>query len=291
MNISVIIHTKNSAKTLRAALESVEFADEIVVIDAESSDETVAIAKEFTDRIFTVEKADYVEPVRNFGISKASRKWLLLLDADEEIPHSLAKKLPELMEKEADVWRLPRKNLIFGFWPKHASWWPDYVVRFFKKGQVRWRAEIHSQPKTLGKVADLEPREEWAIIHHNYTNISEYIGRLNHYTSITAQEKTRRSQPALEAFFSDFFRKFFLMKSYRDGVVGLHVSILQAMYEAAVAMKLWEKAGKKNRPVAVDEMMKKLIGEMAYWRAEHQVQTQRHALPRLFWRVRRKLKV
>lgn len=289
--ISVIIHTKNSESVIKRAIQSVPFASDVIVIDMESTDSSIAIAKRLGATIFSHPDLGYVEPARNFGISKATQDWVLILDADEEIPATLAKKIAELIMLPVDVWKLPRKNLIFGLWPKHAAWWPDYVIRLFRRGHVNWPPEIHSEPTISGTVDSVEAKEEWAITHYNYLSVSEYINRLNHYTTIASKEKHHTGELSIEAFFNDFFRKFFYLKSYKDGIAGLQLSLLQAMYEASLAIKVWEKQGKKEIGYSVDRFMKKIMHDMAYWRADYHVQNETNPLVRFYWRVRRKFNV
>jgi glycosyltransferase involved in cell wall biosynthesis len=289
--ISVIIHTRNSAAVIERAITSVPFATDVIVIDMESTDNSIAIAKRLGCRVFSHPDVGYVEPARNFGISKATQEWVLILDADEEILAPLAEKIAKLITLPVDVWKLPRKNLFFGLWPKHAAWWPDYVVRLFRHGHVTWTPEIHSEPKLSGVVDSVEAKEEWAITHHNYSNVSEYVNRLNHYTTIASNENHHKDQLSIEAFFNDFFRKFFYLKSYKDGVAGLQLSMLQAMYQASLAIKVWEKRGKKNSAFSIDRIMKKITRDLAYWRADYHVQNESSPLLRIYWRIRRKFKV
>src|SRR3990167_8259410 len=150
-----------------------------------SDDKTQDIAKKFGAKVFEHDRTGYVEPARNYAISKTTGDWILVLDADEEIAKFLADKLRQIStdSKSADYYRLPRKNIIFGKWIKHSRWWPDYNIRFFLKGSVSWTEVIHSIPMTKGKGADLEADEKNAIIHHHYTSVNQYVERLNRYTT------------------------------------------------------------------------------------------------------------
>src|SRR6266498_5902614 len=133
--ISVVVTVFNGEKTLNACLESVKWADEIIVVDDGSTDGTISIAKKHTDKIYHHKSQGFVEPARNFAISKTTGDWILVLDADEQVPQSLAEKLQELAgQSETECVNLPRKNIIFNKWIQHTGWWPDYNIRFFKKG-------------------------------------------------------------------------------------------------------------------------------------------------------------
>src|SRR5258706_2992203 len=246
--ISVVINTLNEAKNLSSAIDSVKsFADEIVVVDMESSDSTVEIAKKLGAKVFTHKRKGYVEPARNFAVAKAVNSWILILDADEEIPKSLGIEIQKILKNpKADYFRVPRKNIIFGKWMKHSRWWPDYNIRLFKKGSVSWNEVIHAVPMTQGVGAEIEAKEELAIIHKNYTSLEQYIERLNRYT--TQHAEIRRAEgykfswkdivvkPA-----NEFFSRYFFGEGYKDGLHGLALSCLQAFSELVLYLKVWQK--------------------------------------------------
>jgi (heptosyl)LPS beta-1,4-glucosyltransferase len=288
--LSVIIHTRNSSKTLEKALRSIAFAQEVIVVDMESADDSVAIAKKHGARVVKHKDVGFVEPARMFGIAQAAQEWVLVLDADEEIQPKLAQKIPELLTQEVSAWKIPRKNLMFGKWPKHAAWWPDYVVRLFKKNAIDWPATIHAQPTVDGRMEELEASEDLAILHQNYDSVTDYVERLNHYTSIAANETKIEKRNALKAFSDELVNKYFHLNGHKDGVVGLHISMLQAMYQSILAMKMWEKLGKKEISLEPGSIIQTLMRDLAYWRADYELKKSK-GLGRIVWMLRRKLKV
>lgn len=273
--ISVVINTLNEEANIKRAMASVAWADEIVVCDMYSEDKTVEIAKKLGAKVVYHKKADYVEPARNFALSKASGDWILVLDADEEIPDHLAKRLKEIAQKmkQIDVIQIPRKNIIFGKWMKASMWWPDYQVRFFKAGKVRWRNEIHSKPKVTGENLELEPEEKWAIIHYNYNSLSQYIDRMNRYTAIEAKELVGKGykfcwEDLIQKPISEFLSRFFVSSGYKDGLHGLALSLLQAASFLAVYLKVWEIEGFKQQELNMEELktVKTKAGEeLEFW--------------------------
>ncbi len=249
--ISVVINTLNEEKNIKKAIESLNWAQEIVIVDDGSNDRTYEIITELAQerpnlRIFKHRGAGYVEPARNFAISKASKKWILILDADEVLPDSLTKRLSEIASKmQTDFVRIPRKNLIFGHFMRASMWWPDYNIRFFRKGKVKWVNKIHRPPQTFGEGLDLPAEEKYAILHQNYATISQYLARMDRYTTIQAEELKQEGykfewKDLFEKPLSEFLSRFFANSGYKDGIHGLALSFLQAFSSLVMYLKLWE---------------------------------------------------
>jgi len=278
--VSVVINTLNEEKNLPRALLSVkDFADEVVVVDMFSEDETVKIAKDSKAKVYSHKKTGYVEPARNYAIQKAGGDWIFILDADEEMTTGLKKTLKKIIKNPtADYFRVPRKNIIFSKWIKHSRWWPDYNIRFFRKGFVSWNEVIHSVPMTKGKGLDLEASEENAIVHHNYESIEQYINRTNRYSSIQAKDLVDKGykfdwKDLIQKPSSEFLSRYFQAEGYKDGVHGLALSLLQAFSELAVYLKTWLIVKKDPENVKIN--VKDVVGEMKevqsnlnYWQAD-----------------------
>ena len=243
-SISAVIITLNEEENIKACLESVTFADELVVVDTGSTDKTLEIAKKYTNKVFTHPKVTHVEPVRKFAVAKATKDRVLLLDADERIPVTLAEKLQELASTDTEVYRIPRNNIIFGKALGHTGWWPDYNVRFFKKDAVEWLDGIHSQPKITGKEENLPAEDELAIIHQNYQSVSHYLTKMLHYTTVQAKEVSGKEEVSWRDFIrkptGEFLMRYFALEGYKDGLHGLVLSLLQAFSEFIVVCKVWE---------------------------------------------------
>lgn len=280
--ISVVVNTWNEEKNIKRCLESVQdFADEIVVVDMESVDKTVEIAKEFGAKIFSHKPTFHVEPARNFAISKANSDWILVLDADEELSENLVKRLKKIAkENKIDYLEIPRKNIIFAKWIQHSYWWPDYNVRFFKRGKVRWSDKIHLPPQTKGTGEKLETVEENALIHHNYQTISQYIGRVDRYTNIQADNLVAGGYKfiwidLIRKPTDEFFSRFFSGQGYKDGLHGLILAILQAFSEFILYLQVWEKEGFICEDKILSEFnteLKKAIQDLKFWQKQAMVQ-------------------
>lgn len=288
--ISAVIIVRNEASGIEECLSSLSWVDEIVVVDDSSTDDTAQIAKKYTKHVYAHKSVGYVEPVRNFAIEKASNEWILLLDADERIPKSLAKHITALVNTSdpSDAYSIPRKNIIFNKWIQHTGWWPDHNIRLFKKGKVTWSNIIHSKPEVQGKLIELEPKEELAITHLNYTTVAQFLEKMLRYTDVEAQEYYDSSKKVTVGTFitlpaQEFIRRFFAGKGYKDGVHGLVLSILQSVSVFLVVVKVWEKQGfepkeETNILGAVQKEGTGMYKEFMYWFANELLKTEKNAI-------------
>lgn len=279
--ISVVINTLNEESNIPRALKSVmNWAHEVVVVDMYSDDKTRDVAEKMGAKVYLHERIGYVEPARNFAIAQTSGEWVLVLDADEQIPQTLALRLKEISRQKEYVYcAIPRKNIIFGKWIKHSGWWPDRNIRFFKKGYVEWCNEIHSIPLTKGSGIDLEDKEDYAIAHHHYDSIEQYLARMNRYTSIQAKELRKSGKKYswknfIKAPTSEFLRRYFSGKGYKDGVHGLALALLQSFSELVVHVKVWEQSKFPERQIDVADVAQELRNsqkEINYWVADAKI--------------------
>jgi (heptosyl)LPS beta-1,4-glucosyltransferase len=296
--VSLVINTLNEALNIERCIKSAkDFVTDIVVVDMHSDDDTQKIAKSLGATVFEYKRMGYVEPARNFAISKAKGEWILILDADEELPTSLKKELQNIVQENVyDYVRIPRKNVIFNKWIAHSGWWPDYTIRFFRRDFVQWNSEIHSIPLTQGKGTDLKATENFALLHHNYQTVEDYLIRLNRYTSIQADALSRSSYVFSWSDFltrpsSEFVRRFFSEQGYRDGVHGLALSLLQSFSELILVCKLWQSRKFKEQTFSlqeVDRVIKNNMKDINYWFADSHIKSGNSSLTT---RLKRKFKL
>lgn len=297
MKISVVINTYNEEKNIRRAIESVRWADEVIVCDMHSEDDTAVIAKKMGAVVMFTKKVSHVELVRNFPISKAQGDWILVLDADEEVESALAEKLKEISRSQGVVSyvEIPRRNMIFGKWVKGSNWWPDYNIRYFKKGAVTWKEAIHSKPETTGQGLTLPASEDMAIIHHHYISIDQFLIRLNRYTSVQAKELVVsgykfRWPDLVGAPISEFLGRYFANRGFEDGLHGFGLALLQAFSFVVVYLKVWELEGFKEKEIDYLEFkneVRKSGKEFDYWLKYGNLS--KNPLKRLVQRVANKL--
>lgn len=301
VKISAVVNTLNEEKKIGRCLASLKgFANEIVVVDMMSTDKTVEIAKKYGAKIFKHKRIGYVEPARNYAISKAKHDWIIILDADEEIREGLKIFLKQEIKKpQADFYRIPRKNIIFGKWMKHSGWWPDLNIRFFKKNSVSWNEVIHSVPMTTGIGFDLPVKEELAIRHRHYSSVEEYITRMNKYTTIQARELNKKGiefkwRDVLFKPSSEFLRRYFAESGYKDGLHGLVLSLLQTLSELTIYIKLWQKQKFRKRKITAEDTYEELIKisrDFVWWVYDSKIKESKNLFQKIWLKITRKLKL
>lgn len=298
LKISAVLVVRNEEKNLKRCLASVKnLVDEIIVVDEESSDKTLEIAKEFTDKVFVHKSVGFVEPARNFSIEKATGDYILILDADEEIEKGLFSKLKKIAEEgKADYVLIPRKNLTFEAWIKNTGWWPDYQIRFFRKGKVKWQDRIHSKPMVSGSQITLEPLMENAIIHHNYDTVSQFITKLDVYTSVEVSQVENSDfilANLIKNPVNEFISRYFSHKGYKDGVHGFVLSVLMAFYIFVVEVKLWEKTkfqekDSKEVLLTIKNETRNVKKSLRYWEITTSIGESKNPLQKVFLKVLRR---
>lgn len=296
--ISVVINTLNEEKKLPRALASVrDLSKDIVVVDMMSTDKTREVAKSFGARVFKHKRINFVEPVRNFAIEKAKNEWVLILDPDEEVKSDLKNYLKkEIKEPKGDYYRIPRKNIIFDKWMKHSGWWPDFNIRFFRKGNVSWSNKIHSIPITTGVGIDLPVDGKLAIRHRHYLSLEEYITRMNRYTSVQVRDLVKSGKEfswkdLIIKPTAEFLRRYFAEKGYKDGLHGLTLSLLQSASELVLYLKLWQKQGFYKKKMSVEEvssMFKNGYKDFRWWVFESKLKEEKNIFNKLWLKIKRK---
>lgn len=248
--ISVVVNTLNEQRDLPYALRSVaSWVDEIIVVDMQSTDDTVRIAESFGARVFSVEPVGYADPARAFAVAQASSDWVLVLDADELIPEPLSRRLIELAsEGRADVVMCPFRTFLLGEALRGSGWGISDQMhpRFFRNGSLVFRPEVHSLPDPAvgARVTTLDARAnpEMAVQHFNYLGFGDFLDRLNRYTSIEAVQAAGRGESSsavrgLGRAGLEVVWRLLRKKGYRDGWRGFYLSFLMGTYRLVIRAK------------------------------------------------------
>lgn len=239
--ISVILITKNEEANIQDCLKSVDWADEIILVDAESTDNTIMIAKLFNPKIF-VRKWDGYAAQKAFALSKASNEWVLSIDADERVSPSLKDEILSLKDNDADGYYIRRQNYFLRRHIKSCGWDNDFQLRLFKKSATKLTDRlVHEGFVVNGVTKRLNNR----LIHFTFTSIEKTINKINHYSSLKAEElfkKNKRSNgfTIIAHGLAAFFRFFIVLGGYKEGVHGMIISLFNSFTTFLVYMKLWE---------------------------------------------------
>lgn len=244
MKLSVGIITFNEEKILGKTLESVKkIADEIIIVDSNSTDKTVEIAESFGAKVHNEEWRGF-GPQKNSVIDKCQGEWILLIDADEELSPSLVEKILEIIngKNEFDVYKINRSSICFGKRIKYGGWSNQYATRLWKKDSVKINNNLVHEDflteKSIGKIQE-------HINHHSYLSLSDYLTRFNRYTSLGAEEYYKKGKKTnifgiiINPIFK-FLRMYIIRLGFLDGVEGFLLAILSSNYTMVKYYKLLE---------------------------------------------------
>jgi glycosyltransferase involved in cell wall biosynthesis len=241
--LSAVILTKNSEETLADCLSSIEWINEIVIIDENSIDRTVEIAKKFGALVFETSDSNFSNK-RNFGAKNCSSEWIFYIDADEKVTTDLKKEiLSSINKSKYSGYAIPRKNILLGHEMKHGGWWPDYVLRLIKKKDlVGWKGSLHEQPEIKGDIEKLTN----PLIHNSHRSLSTMVEKTNQWSEVEAELLYKSNHPKMTwwRFFSVAFREFWyrgiIKLGFLDGSTGI-IEIIYQMYSRMITYaKLWE---------------------------------------------------
>ena len=247
--LSVVVITLNEASNINAALKSVSWADEIVVVDSGSTDDTVKLARCHTDRISHRRWTGYGAQ-KDYATHLASHDWVLSLDADERISTDLANEIQALLAEQprCNGYRLPRTTRYLGRWIRTTDWYPDYQLRLYDRRAASWsRDAVHESVQVTGQVGQLQHE----IQHYAYSDLSSHLATIDRYTTLAATQwlnEGRRARlidlvlhPA-----AAFLRNYLLRLGCVQGIPGLVVSLMNTHYVFLKHAKLWEQRQRRR---------------------------------------------
>lgn len=229
--LSVIVITRNEADNIRACLESVTWADEIVVVDSGSTDETTEICRELGAQVYVHEDWPGFGQQKNRALGYAGKGWVLSLDADERVTPELRSRIAEAMaEGKCDGYYLPRRSSFCGKFIYHSGWYPDYVLRLFRRGAGRFsEALVHESVELQGKACKLST----PLLHYSYRDATDVDRKIEQYSTAAAQQMFASGRTAmpldapLRAGWA-FARTYFLRLGFLDGTAGFGIARMNA---------------------------------------------------------------
>lgn len=248
-NVSVIIITKNEEKNIRGCLESVNWADEVLLVDAFSSDATVEIAKAFTSNIYQKEWEGFANQ-KAFALTLAKNDWVLSLDADEQISLQLKEEILALDDEEYSAFEILRENYFLNKKITTCGWDKDYQLRLFRKEKTKVTVDklVHEGFVVDGK----EKKLSAPMYHYTSASLEKMIGKINHYSSLHAEQnyESKNKITGLSILLhgiSAFLRPYISLNGYKDGMHGLLISFLNGLTTILNYAKLWELQRNKLR--------------------------------------------
>jgi (heptosyl)LPS beta-1,4-glucosyltransferase len=244
-SLACVVITKNEEANIRDCLESIRWADELIVVDAESRDRTVELARTSGAKV-------WVRPwpgfglQKNFGMAQALSDWVLILDADERVTEELRGEIKACLDGWASgapvAYRIPRRNFFYGAWVRGGGVYPDYQVRLFRRGIAQYNdVAVHENLIVDGEIGTLAGH----LDHYTERRIKDHFKKFGLYTTLAAREKAKKARTVgwSDLVFRPlvvWVKTYVLKQGYRDGVRGLIVCVFASMYTFVKYAKLWD---------------------------------------------------
>lgn len=244
MGLSVILITKNEEANLKDCLESVSFANEIIIVDSQSTDQTISIAQSFGAKVEITSDWPGFGPQKNRALNLATQDWVLSIDADERVTPELKNEILEVIQSNSgqDCYAIPRSSWYCGRFMKHSGWYPDYVDRLFKRGTAKFSDHlVHERLLPNGDAGQLKNH----FLHYSYRNFEQVLKKVDVYSTAAALQAFQKGQTgclpkALLHGFWAFFRTYVLRKGFLDGQYGLALAISNGATSYYKYVKLWQ---------------------------------------------------
>ncbi len=242
VNLSVVVLTKNEEACIADCLKSVSWADEIIVVDDESTDNTLEIVKKFNAKVFS-RKMDVEGKHRNWAYAQARNRWVLSLDADEIVTPELKIEIEEAIKSDEFVaFDIPLRNFISSYWVKYGGWYPASKVRLFRKDKFKYEeSEVHPRVFIEGSCRHLKSD----IIHKGYPDIEHFLNSVNRQSTLEAVKwiNTKRKMSLGHIIWravDRFFRRYLRKKAYKDGMYGFVIAFFDTLYQILSYVKYKE---------------------------------------------------
>ena len=249
MKLTATVITRNEERNLPRALASLRLADEILVVDSGSTDQTVAIARQQGARVLKNPWTNFAEQ-KNLAAAQAAHDWILNLDADEALSPALEAEIRAWKETEpqAVAYRMPRKARYLGEWIRHSGWYPDPKVRLYRRDRARFVGALHETVRAEGPVGEMRGE----ILHYTCDSLADHVAQVNFFTTLAARELYTQAGnhhrrgwllPAMVAPPLAFVRTYLLQQGFRDGYRGFLIAAMAGFYVFLKYAKLGVLAG------------------------------------------------
>lgn len=243
--ISAIIIVKDEEQLLPVCLKTLQWVDEIVVVDTGSSDKTVSLARKAGAKVVMYPNGKGFPDWRNKGLKEATGEWIFYIDADERVPEALKKEIQSTIKdlNSAKAYAIPRSNKIFGKEFRHGGWWPDYVKRLYKRNSLhQWVGELHEEPIFDGTMEHLNAH----LLHEKHETLFEMVQKTNKWSAIEGKLMFDANHPPMNvprfmtAMGREFFTRMIKQRAFLDGREGIIMAIYQVFSRFCSYAKLWE---------------------------------------------------
>lgn len=241
--ISACVIVYNEERVIARCLESLQWADEVVIVDAFSTDRTVEIARRYTDHVFQHPWSGHVAQ-KNIALRYAQYAWVFAIDADEVVSEELRDRIRTVTAEAGALegYFVRRRVFYLGRWVNHCGWYPEYKLRLFRRGRAAWGGvDPHDRILLDGRAGRLQGD----LYHYPYQDVSHHLEKINRYSSIAAEEMTKRGKrfhwwQVVVHPLVRFIKMYLLKRGFLDGGAGLMVCLLGALYVSMKYIKLWE---------------------------------------------------
>ncbi|MFC1668026.1 glycosyltransferase family 2 protein [Chlamydiota bacterium] len=256
--VSAIILAKNEEETIEECLESLYWADEIIVLDDESTDKTPLICKKYTPHVIS-RKMHIEGEQRNFGFNRAKNEWIFSIDADERVTKKLVDQITDflnnpLLTKHYKALSIPIKTYIGDHWLRYGGWYPANKIRLFKKGSFYYdNQKVHPRGFFTGNAYYITGE----ILHYSYKNFHDYFASLNRQTTFEAEKLFKKGKKLsyvtmARKMIDRFFKAYIIKQGYKGGFLGFCISFINTLYQFQSHLKYWEILEKQKREKKVD---------------------------------------
>jgi glycosyltransferase involved in cell wall biosynthesis len=241
--VSVYVLTFNNLRTIERCLRSLDWAEELVIVDSGSTDGTYEICRRYTDKLYRKEFQRHRDQYQ-YAADLTTREWVMFVDADEEVPPELVEEIGIRLREGAkgiDGYFVYRRTYYLGKWIQYGGWYPDGEIRLYRREKGRWEGALHAKIVVNGSVSTLKKQ----YLHYTYRDISDQIQTIDKYSRIAAEDMTQGGEKF--SFFKLFFhppfrfiKEYFLKSGFRDGLPGLIIAVSTMFYVFIKYAKFWE---------------------------------------------------